>query len=206
MASVPITQPEKHLLQSLVTFRLLNALGIFQFSSYLTFKQHLALFFSFLFGTLTFLASMTSHPPVSYWLNLLRCLCRLILYLATQCWHPSRLSPQHSSHSVLSPCVFSSLTMALFSHGHIYIHIYYNNDTQFTVSLYPTTYLKSLLRLLKNISNLTHLRSNSWSSVLYKPAHLSESPYWWMAPPLHLIPYHSSPFSGFGSHWPSLCS
>lgn len=45
-------------------------MSIVQLSSYLTFKQHLALFFAFLFEVLIFLASVLSHSPGLSWFEI----------------------------------------------------------------------------------------------------------------------------------------
>lgn len=151
---------------------------------------------------------MTTYSPWSFLLvRPSHSLCRLIPYLAVPFSQCSRLSPRHPSLLSLSP----SLHVLTLAHGFIWPCSYlYTNDSQclsfdqfyllYIGSLRTTIYLKSPHGLLKDISDLTSPRSNSWSSILSKPVYLPGFLYWNdTSPPLHLIPYFTL-FSGFGSY------
>lgn len=161
-----------------MTCRLRNTLDIFQLSSYLTFKQRLTLLFSPFWNT----HFPCFHDNLLSWAFLLvrpsHGLCRLILSLAVPFSQCSRLGPRHPSFLSLSP----SLHVLTLAHGFIWPCSYiYTNDSQclsfdqfyllYIGSLCTTIYLKSPHGLLKDSSDLTSPRSNSWS-ILSKPVYL----------------------------------
>ena len=123
--------------------RFLNALDIFQLSSYLTFKQNLALLFS-PFGNTSFLCF---HDNLLSWAFLLaqpsHGLCRFVLYLAMTFSQYLRFSPKHSFllslfyRLPLTPSLFSSLTMVSFGPSHIHMPMILNVYLLTNPTFYP---------------------------------------------------------------------